>query len=572
MVVKPVLAENADVLRSLGIAQELAQARLRVSPRIAVRDAGAVRGVRSVAFSDFRQRIQRILVRGAGFARSIVLQEMPTPTPSPTPTDTPIPLPTPIPTAIPPTATPTPDVFPAVRLVRPNQGSNHTPNDIHIFGERFVEGSGVSLGTIPLTQTTYVDAGLLQAVVPAGFTAGIHDLTVTNPDGGSATLPNAYTAFDNELNDDLFAHDYELWSEPAAPHAGAETTLHLLVRRQGGKQPLADVTVRFFLGDPAAGGVLIGNGVIPLLSPRSAGATTGVAWTPPAAGEYAIHALIDADNAIAETYEHNNQVRRTIVVLPPAADQLAPRVDNFTINGGARRTAERVVTLDTVAADPEPGTGVARLLFVEYEFSQAGNEWTPVQQSPWLDYEAASTSHPWNLLPVSGLKYLQVWAADGAGNISLFPGKTYINFLPPLQRVATNQRKVYRFQLEAGQTLSARLEPVSGDPDLYIWPPDHETRAPWVSNLPDGVDDLVIQAPLAGRYQVEVYGYSAAEFRLIVDIGDGLLAASVEGGIDPNKEQFTQPPMDHADEPGAAFALTTPGQAQQAIFLPIVQN
>ncbi|MCL4862904.1 MAG: hypothetical protein KJZ93_26075 [Caldilineaceae bacterium] len=423
-----------------------------------------------------------------------------------------------------------------------------------------------------LTQTTFVDAGLLQAIVPAGFAAGAYGLTVTNPDGGSATLANAYTVFDNELNDDLFAHDYELWSEPAAPHAGAEARLYLLVRRQGGKQPLADVTVRFLLGDPAAGGVLIGNGAIPLLSPRSAGATTGVAWTPPAAGEYAIHALVDPDNAIAETYENNNHIRRTVIVLPPAADQLAPHVDSFTINGGARRTAERIVTLDTLATDHEPGTGVAKLFFVEYEFSPAANQWTPVQQSPWLDYAAASAGHAWSLVPASGLKYLQVWAADRAGNISLFPGKAYINYLPPLQRVAANQRKVYRFELEAGQTLSARLEPASGDPDLYIWPPDHQTRPPWVSNLPEGVDDLVIQAPLAGRYQVEVYGYTAAEFRLIVEIGGGLLASATEGGVDPDKPIPDGPPVDHEDEPGAAFALTTPGQEPQPLFLPLVQK
>ncbi|HMN31329.1 MAG TPA: CARDB domain-containing protein, partial [Caldilineaceae bacterium] len=103
--------------------------------------------------------------------------------------------------------------------------------------------------------------------------------------------------------DDLFANTYELWSEPAAPRANAETKLHLLVRRQGGKQPLSNVLVRFYLGDPKSGGAALGDGSIALLSPRSKDNTTGVAWTPPSAGAYEIYAVIDPENAVAETYE-----------------------------------------------------------------------------------------------------------------------------------------------------------------------------------------------------------------------------------------------------------------------------
>lgn len=169
------------------------------------------------------------------------------------------------------------------------------------------------------------------------------------------------------------------------------------------------------------------------------------------------------------------------------------------------------------------------------------------------------------------MKYVQVWAADRAGNISLFPGKAYINYLPASQRVATDQRKVYRFQLDAGQTLSARLEPVSGDPDLYIWPPDHATRPPWVSNLREGVDDLVLQAPVAGKYQVEVYGYTAAEFRLIVDVTSTVVAAATSG-VDPDKPIPAGPPVDNEDEPGTGFAINSPGQGQQPLYLPLVQR
>jgi hypothetical protein len=195
-----------------------------------------------------------------------------------------------------------------------------------------------------------------------------------------------------------------------------------------------------------------------------------------------------------------------------------------------------------------------------------------VQDSGWVDYAVGQSNYMWNLLPTAGLKYLQVWAADGAGNLSIQPFKAYINFAPATQRVRENQRKVYRYRVVDGQTLTARLEPVSGDPDLYLWAPDHDTRPPWVSNLREGVDDLSISAPISGVYQVEVFGFSAAEYRLFVDVATGVSVAAVTGGIDPDKPTPTVPPVDNAGAPADQLALNTPGQAQPVIYLPVIDR
>jgi hypothetical protein len=486
----------------------------------------------------------------------------PTFTSTPTPTDTPTPTNTP---------SVTPSVTPVIHEVRPNHGSNTTSNEVNVYGTNFAAGVTVSLETMALT-TTFVLSSHLQAIVPARLTARIYDLTVTNPDGGKATLVDGYTVFDNENNDDLFANNYELWIEPAAPHASAGAQLHLFVRRQGGKQPLSNVVVRFYLGDPNAGGAMIGDGTILLLSPRSAANTPGVAWTPPSAGNYDIYAVIDPNNAVAETYETNNILHHTVGVLPPAPDEIPPHVDSFTINEDARSTSERQVRLNVTASDEEPSSGLAKLLFVEYEYSEAANQWSPVQNSDWVDYATSHTNYTWELLPVSGMKYLQVWVADGAGNISIMPYKSYINFAPPIHRVRKNQRKVYRYELVTSQNLTVRLEPVSGDPDLYVWAQDHATRPPWVSNLREGVDDLSINVPVSGMYQIEVFGYSAAEYRLIVDIGGQATTASMTGGIDPTKPTPVSPLVDNRDEPTAQFGLNTPGQSQQAIYLPMIRK
>ncbi|MEZ4866765.1 MAG: CARDB domain-containing protein [Caldilineaceae bacterium] len=462
-------------------------------------------------------------------------------------------------------------MLPAITTIRPNQGSTTEPNVINVRGRNFQDGATVRLGDLALT-TTFVDATYLRADVPAGLSAGVYNITVTNPDGGQATLTHGYTVFDAATNDDLFGYDYELVTDPAAPLAGSPAQLRLKVHRQGGKQALANVKVRFYLGDPQHGGTLIGDGTIAALSPGASNNTSGVAWTPAAPGDATIYAVIDPENSVAETYEDNNVVQRTLTVLPPAADTVAPHVDSFTINDGAATTTERAVTLHVTASDAAPGTGIAKVLFVEFEFSQGAGDWAPVRVSEWLDYAAVQNGHTWSLVPASGMKYLQAWVADGAGNIALFPAKAFINFLPPLQRVAQNQRQSYRFPLEVGEVLSVRLEAVSGDPDLYIWAPDYTTRAPWVSNLRDSVDDLAITAPVAGNYQVEVHGFSAAEYRLLVVINPTELnAAAALGGQDPSKP-LPSTPLSGNSEPASQFALNTPGAIDQRLYLPLIRR
>ena len=493
----------------------------------------------------------------------------PTPTHTPTKTLTPTPTPTFTPTFTP---TDTPETQPVIDSVRPNQGSSAEPNEITVNGRNFQSGAKVSVGNTQLT-TTFVDGNLLRGEVPVGLAKGLYAVTVTNPDGGKATMANAYTVFDEVGNDDLFTNDYELVTDPVVPLAGSQAQLRIKIHRQGGKVALANVKVRFYLGNPQSGGSVIGDGEVAILSPGSAEITLGVAWIPAEAKEYTLYAVIDPDNAVSESFENNNVVKRTILVLPPAADTVAPRVDAFSINDGALLTRDRIVRLNTTASDPASGSGVAKLYFVEFEFSQGANDWVPVRVSPWLDYESNRVNHNWSLVPASGLKYLQAWAADGAGNISLFPSKKYINYLPDLEKVGKNQRKVYRFALKQNDKLKVRLEPVSGDPDLYVWSPDDATEPPWVSNLPGVVDDLTITAAKEGEYQVQVHGFSAAEYRLIVTINDAnLLAAETTGGVDPSKSLPDSPLLADASEPPSQFGNNSPGATQRSIYLPLISR
>jgi hypothetical protein len=173
--------------------------------------------------------------------------------------------------------------------------------------------------------------------------------------------------------------------------------------------------------------------------------------------------------------------------------------------------------VEVQASDPTPGSGVEAVLIVEY--APYGAIWVPTQVSPWLPYDGDPSSYAWTLSARAGLRYIQAWSRDRAGNISTCPQHAAISYIPPSDSVGAGESRIYRYDLRAGDRLEALLTPLSGDPDLYLWAPDYEQgRPPWVSNQRDQPDSLALVAPVDGVYQLEVYGFSAAEYRLEVQV------------------------------------------------------
>jgi parallel beta-helix repeat protein len=405
-----------------------------------------------------------------------------------------------------------PVVLPRVSRVVPGQGSNAVPAEVTVYGLNFAEGAGVMLGTTPLSAQR-LGATALWATIPAGMAAGSYGLTVANPDGGSRTLAAAYTVLDALVGvDDLSAQGHDLWRDPPTVRAGEPAELGLVVQRQGGSGPLVDVVVRFYAGDPDTGGTAIGDGTVPLLAADGSASTSGVAWTPEAAGDTAIYARIDPGDAVSETIESNNTVSATLTVLPPATDGEPPVVTAFGIAGGADATAVQTVTLSIGASDDPGGSGVGALRVVEFAYSQAAAGWVVAQESAWLTY---TESLAWRLVPGAGARYLQVWAADRAGNISTHPAEDRINLIPPSDAIAAGQVRVYRQAATVGQTLSVTVTPLSGDPDLYIW--DGAGGAVGASYT-TGIDAWSGVVTATGPLQIEVYGYSAAEYALAIEV------------------------------------------------------
>ena len=88
---------------------------------------------------------------------------------------------------------------PAVSAVFPTSATNDLAAAITITGSGFATDTTgtvpptLTLGSTPLSDVALVDATTLTATVPWGMDQGSYPLTVTNPDGGTATLQSAFT-------------------------------------------------------------------------------------------------------------------------------------------------------------------------------------------------------------------------------------------------------------------------------------------------------------------------------------------------------------------------------------------
>ncbi len=89
-------------------------------------------------------------------------------------------------------------ISPTVIAIDPASALNDLDVPVTITGTDFTTDlSGtpptISLGSVALTHVTLVDSTTLTATVPWGLDPGVYTLTVTNPDGGTASLANAFT-------------------------------------------------------------------------------------------------------------------------------------------------------------------------------------------------------------------------------------------------------------------------------------------------------------------------------------------------------------------------------------------
>lgn len=105
---------------------------------------------------------------------------------------------------------------PTLTAISPTEAYNWQPTTVTITGTGFftITGTGsifptAYLGNVSLVDVAFVNSTTLTATVPADLPGGVYTLTVTNPDGQSATLEDAFTV--------LLSNDgsLDLWQEMA---------------------------------------------------------------------------------------------------------------------------------------------------------------------------------------------------------------------------------------------------------------------------------------------------------------------------------------------------------------------
>jgi hypothetical protein len=466
---------------------------------------------------------------------------------------------------------------PVITKVVPAAGYNDQDNELMVYGQNFADGAGVQLGTTTLN-TTRASGTLLHAIVPSGFDTGTYDMTVTNPDGQSAELANAYTVLDANSNNDLLGYSHELWVNPLTPRVGETAEIGAFVHRLGGKRVLENVTVEF--RRDSVTGTLLGRSTVPFLDPpTSKDSTIPLEVTFTQAETFDLYAIIDPDNAVIEDTELNNVISRTLTVGPPTADRTVPVVQNITVDGtrGASLDVPNA-TVGIEANDPQPNpSGMQSVHVIEYVYNVGAAQWVPVVQSGWLDYGQTPDDYQWSLLPLPGMHYLQVRAVDQAGNISIGKAQQLANYEPSAEKIQRRETHTYRYNVADGQQLQINLEVLSGDADLYVWS-SRDDQSARVSNLEGSVNEQVIvpaSEVVPGVYQVEVYGYTAAEYRLTAEIGAPaaqLQAAPAVGGESPNKNTPTAPivPVSSVPDERAGIPPAPEISAGSSIYLPLV--
>ncbi|RRR65752.1 MAG: hypothetical protein EI684_22225 [Candidatus Viridilinea halotolerans] len=476
-----------------------------------------------------------------------------------------------------------PSADPFISTVVPDAGFNDRPVEVVIQGANFGVGAVVYLGETMLNSSRLSSRSLM-AVVPAGVAPGSYSLRVTNDDGKQVVLANGYTVLDaaSELNDDLLSNSDYLWLDPVLPRVNHPVQLGLLVERMGGKNTLEAVEVLF--RRDAADGPELGRGVVNFLDPRSMESTTPITVTFDATGEVTIYAIIDPDGVIAEHNEQNNIVQRTIIVAPAGSDQVPPVVEQIRINGGAEAAVTAAqISVDVRASDPAPGSDVGHVNIIEYIYSDSIKRWVAIERSAWLPYLTTPANYRWTLQPLAGMRYIQVRARDGAGNISIGQARRLVNYIVSNDRIARDQTRVYRYMLAPGQAFEVNLEVIEGDADLYVWSSQADQSA-WASNQSGSVNEQVRIAAsqvVPGLYQVEVYGYSAASYRLTTNIGASAASSAslANGGVDPSKTPPTTPvvplsslPSEHMGNlPVAVPELEQPATGTM-VYLPLVRR
>ena len=403
----------------------------------------------------------------------------------------------------------------------PDRGFNDTPTGILVNGWNFKPGLGLALDGTPLDSVTWQSLTQASAVVTPGLSLGSHTLTAMNPGvSETATLPDAFTALSCAQND-LYATDDDLWTDPPTVRQGITIDLGLNVRRSGGDQTLPDVEVSFCVNALTQNQTCTEAHLADL--PAGAGVVQPVTVTLDTTGlqgAVLVQATIDPNHLIDDADRDNNTVQRFLTVLPPISQETeAPGAPLLSANNDVPTASGLLVPLAISAGDGDAPTS---MYVSEHVFNAAAQEWVLAQVTGWQPF---TTTTSITLTDVAGSHYLQAWVADAQGTISQPSQAVLVDYAPGYSSVYAGQAQVFRYDLAQGQTLSTTVTTVNGDADVYLWGPAGNLLA--FSNNSGLTPDAVLwEATVPGEYQIEVRGYLDSDFELSFSVGQATSSAT----------------------------------------------
>ncbi|MFZ5875273.1 MAG: CARDB domain-containing protein, partial [Nitrospirota bacterium] len=341
---------------------------------------------------------------------------------------------------------------------------------------------------------------------------------------------------------------------PSTPQDGQAVTIDVTLHNSG-LQDAANVAVRFFLGDPAAGGVQIGADQVIASIPSGGSVSASISHSFTGTGGRTIFVQIDPANAIAETSETDNLASSRLWVATPAdlavfTADLVPSTFTpepgvaFALEYTVRNLGEADPGSSTVAVyDGDPGAGGVLLTTQDLSgVSGAGSRTSTVgitltsAVAHTLYIVADSTNQTTEQSETNNQASVtvQVGATPMAADLAVTPMDLTLN--PPRPQSGESVQVTARFRNEGTEPASnVTVELFDGAPESggtllasdtrTLAPGEEQTLvAPWIATA--GIHDLYVVLDRANQLVEITETNNQAVLRVMPDLVDLLVSAT----------------------------------------------
>lgn len=265
--------------------------------------------------------------------------------------------------------------------------------------------------------------------------------------------------------------------------------------------------------------------------------------------------------------------RNTVTWIARTKDTTPPTIRSFTVTGAGGLVSRRELQV-TLSANDSGGSGLGSYFVREYGYSgNPADGWVRDGASDgWQAFRQPGASFTWTLSAKPGVRYIQLFVADRAGNVARSAAEAVVNYAPPGVAIGLDELHVYRITPGAGTQATVRMEVAAGNPDLYVF-------GPGLSPLPESNDPVEQRSFVAqnGTYQIEVDGFAAGSYTLSLQTTPGATVTAPVGDEPDRRPRISVTEISPPEPPQEAGTLpdapVDPGAAlSEAVFLPLLRQ